>query len=175
MSFSRPRGLNHAAYLTRDTAKTVAFYTDVLGMRLVGHALDDKVGSTGEAQRFLHTFFEMADGSCIAFFDLEGLGDDADQTIVPKWVRHIALSVDSVEELEEARQRLVAAGIDVIGPVDHEGIWQSIYFFDHNDIRLELTYQTRPLDERDAAAAADAVAAWTASRSGGRAATSVAS
>ena len=165
MTFSRPRGLNHAAYLTRDTAKTVEFYTEVLGMRLVGHALDDKVGSTGEAQRFLHTFFEMADGSCIAFFDLEGLPDGEDQTVVPKWVRHIALSVDSMEELEDARRRIAAAGVDVIGPVDHEGIWQSIYFFDHNDIRLELTYQTRPLDDRDAAAAADAVAAWSASAS----------
>ncbi len=102
MSFTRPRGLNHAAYLTRDTAKTVTFYTEVLGMRLVGHALDDKVGSTGEAQRFLHTFFEMADGSCIAFFDLEGLADDADQSIVPRWVRHIAFNVGSMEELEDA-------------------------------------------------------------------------
>lgn len=165
MSFTRPRGLNHVAYLTRDTAKTVQFYTEVLGMRLVGHALDDKVGSTGEAQRFLHTFFEMADGSCIAFFELEGLPDGEDQTVVPPWVRHIAFNVGSMEELEDARQRLVAAGVDVIGPVDHEGIWQSIYFFDHNGIRLELTFQRRPLDDDDARAAADAVAAWTAGTS----------
>lgn len=161
-AFTRPRGLNHVAYLTHDTAKTVDFYTNVLGMKLVGHALDDKVGSTGEAQRFLHTFFEMEDGSCVAFFELEGLPDDPDETIVPTWVRHIALSVDSLSALEDARQRLVGAGVDVIGPVDHEGIWQSIYFFDHNDIRLELTYQRRPLGEADAKAAADAVAAWTA-------------
>lgn len=163
-SFTRPQGLNHVAYLTRDTAKTADFYTRVLGMKLVGHALDDKVGSTGEPQRFLHTFFEMGDGSCVAFFELEGLPDGEDQTVVPKWVRHIALSVDSMEALEEARQRVVAAGLDVIGPVDHEGIWQSIYFFDHNDIRVELTYQNRPLGADDAAAAADAVADWVSAK-----------
>jgi len=163
-TYRRPLGLNHVAYLTRDTAKTVELYTEVLGFELVGHALDDKVGSTGEPQRFLHTFFAMEDGSCIAFFELEGLAEGEDQTVVPPWVRHIALSVDSMEALEEARQRVVAAGLDVIGPVDHEGIWQSIYFFDHNGIRLELTYQCRPLGEADAAAAADAVAGWVASR-----------
>jgi catechol 2,3-dioxygenase-like lactoylglutathione lyase family enzyme len=163
-SYTRPSGLNHVAYLTRDTAKTVDFYTNVLGFELVGHALDDKVGSTGEAQRFLHTFFAMDDGSCIAFFELEGLPDGEDQTVVPPWVRHLALSVDSEDALEEARQRVLAAGLDVIGPVDHEGIWQSIYFFEHNGIRLELTYQRRPLGEEDAAAAADAVAGWVASR-----------
>jgi catechol 2,3-dioxygenase-like lactoylglutathione lyase family enzyme len=160
--FTRPLGLNHVAYLTHDTAKTVEFYTGVLGMRLVGHALDDKVESTGEAQRFLHTFFEMDDGSCVAFFELEGLADEADRTIVPKWVRHIALTVPSPKALEEARERLVAAGMDVIGPVDHEGIWSSIYFFDHNDVRVELTHQRRPLDDADAEAAAAAVEEWVA-------------
>lgn len=161
-NFTRPLGLNHVAYLTRDTARTVEFYTTVLGMRLVGHALDDKVGSTGEPQRFLHTFFEMDDGSCIAFFELEGLADEQDQTVVPRWVRHIALRVDSMDALEQARRRISDAGVDVIGPVDHEGIWQSIYFFDHNDVRLELTYQRRPLGDDDAAAAAAAVADWVA-------------
>ena len=161
--FTRPLGLNHVAYLTRDTAKTVDFYTDVLGMRLVGHALDDQVGSTGEAQRFLHTFFEMDDGSCVAFFELEGLADEPDQTVVPAWVRHIALSVPDLDALEEARRRIAGAGIDVIGPVDHEGIWSSIYFFEHNGIRVELTYQRRPLGDVDAEAARRAVDEWVAS------------
>lgn len=157
--FRRPLGLNHVAYLTRDTARTVEFYTGVLGLELVGHAIDDRV-SVGESHRFLHTFFALGDGSCIAFFELEGLGDQPDETIVPPWVRHLALNVDSVEALEQARQRVLDAGLEVVGPVDHEGIWLSIYFFEHNGIRLELTYQRRPLDEHDAAAAAAAVAEW---------------
>ena len=44
--------------------------------------------------------------------------------------------------------------MEVLGVTDHEGIWKSIYFFDPNGIRLELTYQTRPLNEQDAAAGA---------------------
>jgi len=38
--------------------------------------------------------------------------------------------------------RLRGAGLDVIGPVDHDGFVVSIYFFDPNGIRLELTTVT---------------------------------
>ena len=48
--YTRPLGLNHVAYLTRDTARTVDFYTNVLGLRLVGHAIDDKV-SVGSSSK----------------------------------------------------------------------------------------------------------------------------
>jgi hypothetical protein len=41
-----------------------------------------------------------------------------------------------------ALARLRAAGLDVIGPVDHDGFVVSIYFFDPNGIRLELTTVT---------------------------------
>ncbi|TMR01219.1 VOC family protein [Actinomadura soli] len=158
--FARPRGLNHVAYVTRDTAATKRFYTELLGMRLVGYAMDDSVGSTGEPTTFLHTFFEMADGSCIAFFEIEGLDTDHHESPLPRWAPHLALSLDSLEEVEDARDRLVAAGVEVKGVVDHEGIWSSIYFFDPNGVRLELTYQNRPLNDDDAAAAEKAVKAW---------------
>ena len=49
---------------------------------------------------------------------------------------------------------------------DHEGIWESIYFFDPNGIRLELTYQARPLGEQDAADAEIAVQKWIAEHAG---------
>jgi catechol 2,3-dioxygenase-like lactoylglutathione lyase family enzyme len=158
--FARPRGLNHVAYVTRDTAATKRFYTEVLGMRLVSYAMDDSVGSTGEPSAFLHTFFEMADGSCIAFFEIEGNDTDHHESPLPRWAPHLALSVDSRAEVEAARDRLVAAGVEVRGVVEHEGIWSSIYFFDPNGVRLELTYQNRPLNDDDAAEAEKAVTAW---------------
>ena len=43
----------------------------------------------------------------------------------------------SVQELEETKARLQAAGIDVVGITDHT-IFKSIYFFDPNGHRLEL-------------------------------------
>jgi catechol 2,3-dioxygenase-like lactoylglutathione lyase family enzyme len=159
---NRPKGLNHVAYVTKDTAATTRFYTEVLGMKLVGHAIDDSVGSTGEKSRFLHTFFEMGDGSCIAFFEIEGQQHDHHDTPLPRWAAHLALSVDSMEELRAAHQRLLDEGVEVRGVIDHEGVWNSIYFFDPNGVRLELTYQSRPLTDEDAAAAQTAVAQWVA-------------
>src|SRR5579875_2428949 len=126
--FTSPHRLNHVAYVTWDTAATVAFYRDVMGMRLVSYATGEEVPSTGEKAPFLHTFFEMTDGSCIAFFQIKGLPDEHIDTPVPKWARHIALSVDSEEELMEAWRHLQDQGIEVRGPVDHEGIWKSLYF-----------------------------------------------
>ncbi len=48
--------------------------------------------------------------------------------------------------------------------VDHEGIWSSIYFFDPNGIRIELTHQSRPLGERDAEEGRALVEQWVAER-----------
>jgi catechol-2,3-dioxygenase len=79
-------------------------------------------------------------------------------------VRHLALSVDSPETLAAWRERLEAHGLKVAGPIDHDGVWSSIYFPDPNGVTLELTYQARALNDADAARAAEMVATWTAER-----------
>ena len=155
----RPLSLNHVAYVTWNTAETVRFYTQVLGMKLRGHASGTKV-STGATSRFLHTFLEMEDGSHIAFFEIDGVDRESHTTPVPGWARHIALNVASEEILSQWEKRLRSHGVDFIGPVDHEGTWSSIYFFDPNGIRLELTYQARELTDDDEAKAAKAVQDW---------------
>jgi hypothetical protein len=76
----------------------------------------------------------MGDGSYVAFFDL---GDDVKpepSPNTPAWVNHLALELDSEEELAAAKGRLQAAGIEVLGITDHH-IIHSIYFFDPNGIR----------------------------------------
>lgn len=155
-----PRGLNHVAYVTCDTAATRRFYTELLGARLISYAQDQQVGSTGEPTPFLHTFFELGDGSCVAFFEIDGLAIDHKQSPLPRWAPHLALSLGSRDEVLAAKQRLTDAGVDVIGPVEHENIWSSIYFFDPNGVRLELTYQNRALTDADAEAAELAVEKW---------------
>ncbi len=159
----RPLSLNHVAYVTWNTAETVRFYTEVLGMKLRGHASGTKV-STGDTGRFLHTFLEMEDGSHIAFFEIDGVGRESHQTPVPQWARHIALNVESEVVLSEWEQRLRAHGVDFVGPIDHEGTWKSIYFFDPNGIRLELTHQTRELTDDDEARAKVVVDDWAKER-----------
>ncbi|MEO6625585.1 MAG: VOC family protein [Burkholderiaceae bacterium] len=155
----RPLSLNHVAYVTWNTAETVRFYTRVLGMKLRGHASGVKV-STGEAGRFLHTFLEMQDGSHIAFFEIDGVEHEHHKTPVPSWARHIALNVESEKILGEWEQRLRTHNVEFIGPIDHDGVWKSLYFFDPNGIRLELTYQNRELNDNDEALAAQAVSDW---------------
>jgi catechol-2,3-dioxygenase len=104
----------------------------------------------------------MRDGSYLAFFDL---GDDAasePSPNTPAWVNHIALRVDSVGAVEEAKRRLESAGVSVLGVTDHHFI-KSIYFFDPNGIRLELTAYTGPDEyvmQKERAAHAECTA-WT--------------
>lgn len=147
--------LNHVAYPTFDTAATVRFYTEVMGFRLVDAVRDER----GPAP-FLHTFFAMESGEVIAFFDIRGL-EKPKRDHLPPWVRHLAMSVDSPETLAAWKARLESHGLKVAGPVDHDGVWSSIYFSDPNDVTLELTYQARELHDGDARRAADMVADWT--------------
>lgn len=130
--------LHHFAWRCRDAEETRRFYEDILGLPLVHIIREDRVPSTGEWCPYVHLFFEMEDGACIAFFDL---GDDVaplPSPNTPAWVNHLALKVASRAELEQARQRLIAHGIEVVGPTDHHFV-ESIYFFDPNGLRLELT------------------------------------
>lgn len=136
-------GLHHFAYRCRDAEETRHFYEDILGLPLFHYIRKDIVPSTGEYCPYVHIFFRMTDGSCMAFFDL---GDDvapAPSGNTPAWVNHIALRVDTVGQLEAMKERLEANGVEVLGVTDHR-IFKSIYFFDPNGIRLELCAQLAP-------------------------------
>jgi glyoxylase I family protein len=132
--------LHHYAYRARDAEETRSFYEDVLGLPMYHIIQSDIVPSTGEFCPYTHFFFRLQDGSFIAFFDL---GDDTaaePSPNTPKWVNHISFRVNSVQDLIDTKARLEAAGVEVLGVTDHH-IFKSIYFFDPNGIRLELTAQ----------------------------------
>jgi glyoxylase I family protein len=132
--------LHHYAYRARDAEETRHFYEDILGLPLYHIIQSDYVPSTGEYCPYTHFFFRLQDGSFIAFFDL---GDDQasePSPNTPKWVNHISFRVDSVQALLDMKSRLEAHGMEVLGITDHH-IFDSIYFFDPNGIRLELTAQ----------------------------------
>ncbi|HEX7636551.1 MAG TPA: VOC family protein [Noviherbaspirillum sp.] len=133
-------GLHHFAYRCRDAEETRRFYEDVLGLPLFHYIRSDIVPSTGEYCPYVHIFFRMTDGSCLAFFDLGDNVAPAPSPNTPAWVNHVALRVDTVEQLEAMKVRLQAHGIDVLGVTDHR-VFKSIYFFDPNGIRLELCAQ----------------------------------
>lgn len=131
-------GLHHVAYRCKDAEETRHFYEDVLRLPLIAIVYHDDVPSTGEYCPYFHLFFEMADGSCVAFFDLYDNKATAPDPDTPAWVNHLALRMEDEAALLDAKQRLEAAGYDVLGPTTHEAI-KSIYLFDPNGVRLELT------------------------------------
>ena len=136
-------GLFHFAYPCRDAQETADFYEKLLELPLVSFMLVPSVPSTGEAGPYAHLFFEMRDGSYLAFFDLgKGVTPEASPN-TPRWVQHFAMEVDSVAEVQRFHDKLKAAGVDVIGVVDHHFI-KSVYFFDPNGLRLEITARTEP-------------------------------
>jgi len=132
-------GLHHSAYRCRDAEETRHFYEDILGIPLVHVVTADHV-STGKSAPFAHVFFELADGSCIAFFDLGDNVAAEPSPNTPAWVNHIAFKVPSMEALNAMKTRLQSHGIEVVGITDHEFV-NSIYFFDPNGVRLEFTTQ----------------------------------
>ena len=154
--------LHHYAYRARDAEETRHFYEDILGLPMYHIIQSDHVPSTGEYCPYTHFFFRLQDGSFIAFFDL---GDDEaalPSPNTPAWVNHIAFEVNSPADLQAAKARLEAAGIDVLGVTDHHFV-HSIYFFDPNGIRLELTVRVgspRYMEEKKRSAHAE-IAAWS--------------
>ena len=128
------KGLHHAAYRCRDSEETRRFYEDVMGMPLVG-ALPIGETKTGRPASALHTFFQMDDGSCIAFFEVPDAPFDFHEQ--HDFDLHIALEVEP-EVLEQRLAEGRSAGLEVRGPADH-GFVKSIYFRDPNGYVVELT------------------------------------
>jgi glyoxylase I family protein len=154
--------LHHYAYRAKDAEETRHFYEDILGLPLYHLIQSDYVPSTGEYCPYTHFFFRLQDGSFIAFFDL---GDDEaalPSPNTPRWVNHISFRVDSVADLEAMKMRLQADGVEVLGVTDHH-IFKSIYFFDPNGVRLELTAQLADAEQmqHESQTAHARLAEWT--------------
>ena len=155
-----PQMLSHAAFISRDTAATVEFFTKVLGMEFVAAVLNDQIPSTGEVVPYFHSFFRMADGSTIAYFEAPDLPPIPDPPH-PAYdtFRHFAMQVSTGGEVDAWHARLVAHDVEVLGPVDH-GIMYSIYFHDPDGNRLEIATPTDDRWNDDAPEARTALAEW---------------
>jgi len=130
--------IHHVAYRCKDAKETVDWYVKHLQMNFVLAISEDLVPSTKAPDPYMHVFLDAGNGNVLAFFELPNsppMGRDAN---TPDWVQHISFKVDNVQTLEETKSRLMAAGIEVVGVTDHT-IFKSIYFFDPNGHRLELS------------------------------------
>ena len=177
------RGVNHLALVCRDMARTVDFYTRVMGFPLV-KTIELPAGM-GQ-----HFFFDIGGGDSLAFFwfpdapdAVPGVSapaarpDVGDLTSAVGSMNHVAFDV-APERMEEYRDRLLADGVDCSEIVNHDdsewtvaktmhpGVFvRSLYFQDPDGILLELAAWTRTFDDADVRHAPATAAAPAAPRS----------
>jgi catechol 2,3-dioxygenase-like lactoylglutathione lyase family enzyme len=133
--------IHHVAYRCKDAKETVDFYTKNLNMDFLLAISEDRVPSTKEPDPYMHLFLDAGMGNILAFFEIPNSPPMGKDPNTPDWVQHISFRLEDEAALLEAKAQLEANGIDVIGPTNHE-IIKSIYFFDPNGHRLELTTVT---------------------------------
>ncbi|MEO5723858.1 MAG: VOC family protein [Ilumatobacteraceae bacterium] len=131
-------GLHHIALVCKDVVETHRFYHDLLGLELV-HSEETRM-KNGYLRHF---FYDLGDGSCIAFFDLHGVGEpeEFDPAIstglgLPAWVNHVAIR-STPERTAAAVARFEAAGEKPEMHVNH-GWCDSTYFKDPMGNLIEL-------------------------------------
>lgn len=140
--------LHHVAYRCKDAQETSDFYTNVIGLKLAAALVQDEVHSIGKYEPHTHIFFEMADGSYIAFFEL--LSGSAPYT--PEegdWAQHLALEVEDQATADTILGRLREQGVEIVGPEPHGGLITSWYFYDPSGHRLEIVLRTGGKDKWD--------------------------
>ncbi|NJL24362.1 MAG: VOC family protein [Calothrix sp. SM1_5_4] len=133
--------IHHVAYRCRDAKETVEFYQKHLNMDLLVCIAEDKVPSTKEPDPYMHVFLDAGNGNILAFFEITGSPPMDRDRNTPAWVQHIAFQVADSQALLAAKRDLEAKGLEVLGVTEH-GIIRSIYFFDPNGHRVELTCVT---------------------------------
>lgn len=143
-------GINHLAMATGDMDATIAFWRDLLGMRLVAG-----LGRPG----YRHYFFELSAHDMIAFFEWPGVErlpekDHGVPVKGPFAFDHLSLEVATQEDLWRLKDRLEAADQWVSEIIDH-GFIHSIYAFDPNNIPIEFSWPVEKVDLRQRPCMAD--------------------
>jgi len=128
------KGLHHNAYRCRDSEETRRFYEEFLALPLAG-SLDIQETKSGRRTSVLHTFYQLDDGSYLAFFEAPDM--PFEWKAQHDFDLHIALEVEP-PVLPEMMAKGKALGIETRGISDH-GFVHSIYFRDPNGYVIELT------------------------------------
>ena len=127
----RITGIHHITLLVKDLERSVAFYRNALGMRLVKQTVNDDDRS---ARHFIFGDAEGRPGTlitCLEYADLDegkvGRGS----------THHFALSVESVEELAAWKGYLEGKGIPTTDVMDRED-FKSLYLRDPDGHIVEI-------------------------------------
>ena len=143
-------GIHHLAIMTADVKGQIAFFSNVLGMKL--KALYWMHGVEG----YFHAFMELNAHCSIAFVAAPAVKDIAIEPGVSHagnpgspsaagTMQHVAFNVDDEAALLAMRDRIRAHGVRVLGPLDH-GFCQSIYFSGPEHLVLEVSTSRAAID-----------------------------
>jgi catechol 2,3-dioxygenase-like lactoylglutathione lyase family enzyme len=155
-------GVHHAAFLCFDAGETREFYEEVCGLKTIAAFTFDGIVDTPVKVRYMHIFFEMADGNCVAFFDLPNKLRPNDFKRTSGFKQHIAMTVATEEEMLAFKKRWEEHGYAVDGPLDHHFV-KSIYTYDPNGIQVEITVKAKEYDAilaHEQAILEETMAAW---------------
>jgi catechol 2,3-dioxygenase-like lactoylglutathione lyase family enzyme len=132
--------LHHNAWVTKDQEATRRFYEDLIGLPLVA-TWSEADELFGAERVYCHTFFGLADGSALAFFqfanqsDQDEFGPEMPQTPFS----HIALKIDRESQDAVARRLAEAGYAEPATFVLEHGYCRSLYVRDPNGLLVELT------------------------------------
>lgn len=125
-------GFNHVATLTADLDKIVKFYTDA-----VGATKKYEMQAAGDHPRM--AVVDLGDGAALNVFEVpaEAIIGDRRQKGGRGPIDHFALAVDSLETLQDTRDRLRRLGADT-GEIQRLGSEWSLFFRDPDGMELEI-------------------------------------
>ncbi len=161
-----PLRLHHYAWVTQNQEVNRRFFEDLIGMPLVATWCERTFNpEAGRELEYCHTFYALADGGAIAFFQFADPEDyERFRAQHPREARfpHIALVVDR-ERFDAAENRLKAAGVR--HRITDHGYCRSLYVTTPDELKLELTLDPDNAAEIAARRRADAhaqLARWLA-------------
>jgi catechol 2,3-dioxygenase-like lactoylglutathione lyase family enzyme len=139
----RYNGVNHLALATGNMDRTIRFWRDLLGMRLIAG-----LGHPGYRQYFL----QISDRDLIAFFEWPGIRPVEEKehgrpVSGPFAFDHVSFGVETEDDLWELKDRIASADIWVSEVIDH-GFIHSIYTYDPNGIPIEFSRMVPGCDIR---------------------------
>ena len=149
--------LHHNAWITRDQEATRRFYEDLIGLPLVA-TWSETDELFGAERVYCHTFFGLADGSALAFFQFANQSDqDLFGPRMPESpFAHIALKVDDATQDDVAKRLADAGYLEPATFVLEHGYCRSLYVRDPNGLLVELTADHPDVEAISAARAATA-------------------
>jgi catechol 2,3-dioxygenase-like lactoylglutathione lyase family enzyme len=148
------RGVHHLALVTDDMKATLDFYVRILGMPIV-HSLRTPVArgahgaGTPPYASIPHVFLDMGGDSLLAFFEYPKTAPKVDRDALGA-MQHVSFACGPKRH-REILDRLKANGRPITGGplVSIPPAIVSFYFFDPNNIRLEIVCDPRNEDEVD--------------------------